>query len=161
MKHSILKLTGKLFVLAVLFTISLSCSKDNGKDNSGDGTMSLKVDGTAWEASLAVQGVYAQGLFTVSGSDSDAKQANITVLNPEEGKTYNTGGLANYSIMGRWTAGLNQEDTYSTGVMTTTSGEITFTKFTDSHAEGTFSFKARNTSQEEVNITEGTFSVNF
>ena len=70
-------------------------------------------------------------------------------------------GLANYSIMGRWTAGLDASQTYTTAAVTSVSGEIKFTKFSETHAEGTFSFKARNTSQEEVSVTDGKFSVDF
>lgn len=161
MQESILKRTTKMFLLAFLFTAVVSCSKDDNNNQSGDGSINLKVDGTSWNASLAVQGVYAEGLFTITGSDSNAKQVNITVMNPEEGKTYSTGGLANYGVMGRWTAGVDASETYLTAAMTNVSGEIKFTSFSETHAEGTFSFKARNTSQLEVNITEGKFSVSF
>lgn len=160
MESNLLKRISKLMLVALVSTVIFSCSKDDDSLN-GNGSINLKVDGSAWNASLAVQAVYDQGLFTVTGSDSNAKQVNITVLNPEEGQTYQTGGLANYSIMGRWTAGLDPNETYSTAAVTSVSGEIKFTRLTDTKAEGTFSFKARNTNQDEVSVTDGKFSVNF
>ena len=128
---------------------------------SGSGKIKLKIDGTAWDASLAVQAVYSNNVLVISGSDGNSKQISLTIMNPAEGQTYDFGGLGNTSYIGQWTAGLSQTETYSTFAFQSKAGEINLSKLTDSMVEGTFSFQAKNTAGNSVTISDGTFSANF
>jgi hypothetical protein len=155
-----------LFLLSLGLTLS-SCKKDDDGDDGGNnnpvpgqGTMTLKVDGTAWSASLAVVASNSGGVLAVTGSDSQAKQCGISMMNVNGPGTYELGGSLTNPNMGRWTAGLNTEDTYTTSVGLG-SGTCTITSLTATHVEGTFEFTAKNTAQLEVVITEGSFSADI
>jgi hypothetical protein len=140
---------------ALLFT---SCGSDDPQPaNPLSGTMSADIDGSSWTASLAVQAVKAGGTLQVSGSDNSAKQLNVTIMNYTGSGTYTLGGPATSGngSNGRWTAGLNSNQTYSSMVG---QGEGTCT-VTESggNVEGTFQFTAKNTDGVQVNVTNGKF----
>lgn len=147
-------------VTAVVFT---SCNKSND-DNSGapgsNGTMSLKHGGTSWSASLAVQGVNSSGVINITGSDSNANQAAITVNGASGPGTYAIGPGANPGNSGRWTQGLAQTDSYMANNVIGT-GEVTFTELSATSAKGTFHFEGYNIDQQKVVVSEGSFSVTF
>jgi len=155
----------KIIFLA-LISISIlnltACKKDDAADDNptiSGGSMSLKVDGTAWSASLASQAVNTNGVINVTGSDSDAHQVAITLLNVTEPGTYSVGGMGNQNGI-RWTEGLASTDSYLAN-FALGSGSITITELTSSKIVGTFSGSVANTSQTTKKITEGTFNVSF
>jgi len=140
----------------------MSCNK-NDDDDAGpvgsNGSISLKVDGSTWNASLSVQAVNAGGVINVTGSDSNAKQAGITLYGVTATGTYKV-GPPNQGNMLRWTEGLGQTQTFqANGVIG--DGTITVTELSDSKVKGTFSFTGFNTAQTSKQITEGTFEANF
>ncbi|MCB2207468.1 MAG: hypothetical protein KQH67_04160 [Bacteroidetes bacterium] len=142
-------------------TMLSSCKKND--DDTGpvgsNGSISLKVDGSTWNASLSVQAVNSNGVINVTGSDSNAKQAGVTLYGVSAPGTYQV-GPPNAGNMLRWTEGLGQNDTYqANGVIGT--GTVTVTELSDSKIKGTFSFTGYNTSQTSKQITEGTFEANF
>jgi len=122
----------KMFMLAALFVSGIvlsSCAKkndDNVTPSGSNASVSLKVDGQTWSATLATQAVIGdQGLVTLTGSDSDAHQISFTLMNAHATGTYSIGGLTNPN-QGRWTAGLNTSDTYLAS-MVLGSGEVVIT----------------------------------
>jgi len=144
-----------------------SCKKeddDTGDDGGGTnptaGTMVLKFNGTDWTASLAVVATNSSGVWTVTGSDSGAKQCGITVMNVNGPGTYAVGGTLTNPNMGRWTASTNPADTYTTSLGQGT-GSVEITVLTATHTEGTFEFTAKNMNQETVTISSGSFSADF
>jgi len=132
-------------------------NNDNPNNNNPVGSMSLKVDGTSWTASLAVVATNSGGLVTVTGSDSNAHQAQVTIYNVSGTGTYQLGGSMTNPNMGRWTAGVNPEQTYTTS-LGLGSGTVEITELTDTNVAGTFSFTAKNSNGDEVSITEGSFN---
>lgn len=149
-----------VIVTAVVFT---SCNKkdDDGSGNPGsNGTMSLKHAGTSWSASLSVQGVNSNGVVNITGSDSNANQAAITVNGTSGPGTYQIGPGANPGNSGRWTQGLAQTDSYMANNVIGT-GEVTFTELSAASAKGSFQFEGYNIDQQKLVITEGEFSVTF
>ena len=90
----------KLNLLAILLSMAVitmtSCKKeeDDGGDggNSGNGTMTLKYDGSGWSADLAVVASNSNGIVTVTGSDNNAHQAQVIVMNVSGTGTYDLGG---------------------------------------------------------------------
>jgi len=146
-----------LFTLIIVSTLVFtSCKKDNDP-LTGDGNMELVIDGDSWNASLAVvANKSAENIVTVTGSDSNAKQCQIIILNCNAIGTYN---LSDPNI-GRWTAGLAQEQTYTTSVGLGT-GTVEITELSDTGISGTFHFSAKNTEIEQITITEGNFNAVF
>jgi len=146
-----------LSLTAVILILTTSCKKEDDNPTPSGGTMTLKADGTDWSATLAVMAVNSGGIITVTGSDSNAHQAQVTVMGSSTGTYQIVQGGANSC---RWTTGLGQNDTYSAnGIIG--SGSITITELTSTSVSGTFSFQGVNTAQNTVSVTEGQFSANF
>lgn len=154
-----------IFLAIISFSIlSLtSCKKDDDTEvdtpAASSGTLSLKVDGASWSASLAVQAINSGGVLSVTGSDSNAQQCGITLVNITETGTYNIGGLGSMHQL-RWTEGLSSNQTYSVnGVVG--SGTVTISELSATAVKGTFSFTGMNIEQSTKSITEGSFSASF
>jgi len=150
----------KIFaILAIAAIGSASCSTTDTPTPSvpGSGTMSAKIDGTAWSASLAVQAVKASGTLQVSGSDAGGKQLNVTIMNYTGSGTYTLGGpsTSGNGTNGRWTAGTSSNQTYNT-MVGQGEGTCTLTESGNS-VEGTFQFTAKNTDNVQVTVSEGKF----
>lgn len=150
-----------LFIL-ITGVVMTSCKKknDNNPVPGSKGTMSLKHDGQAWSASLSVQAVNTNGVINVTGSDSQANQAAISVYQASGPGTYKIGPGENAGNMGRWTQGINTTDTYTANSVIGL-GEVTFTELTAAKAKGTFKFTGYNTNQNKAEVTQGQFDVNF
>jgi len=152
-------------LLLILFTgfLFTSCKKtndDNGNP-SGNGSMNLKVDGTAWSASLSVQAVNTNGVINITGSDSKAKQAAVVLYQATSTGTYKVGpNGSNPGNMLRWTEGTGQTDTYIANNLLG-SGTVTIDKLTATEVSGTFQFEGYSTTQNKKTITEGSFSAKF
>jgi hypothetical protein len=158
-----MKTRNLLLMILIAGVIMLnSCNKnddDNGNPIGSNGSISLKVDGSTWNASLSVQAVNSNGVINVTGSDSNAKQAGVILYGVSAPGTYQV-GPPNAGNTLRWTEGLGQNDTYqANGVIGT--GTVTVTELSDSKIKGTFSFTGYNTAQTSKQITEGTFEANF
>ena len=140
-----------------------SCKKDDDAtdDNpiTSSGSMTLKVDGESWSASLASQAVNSNGIINVTGSDSNAHQVAVTLMNVTEPGTYAVGGMGNQNGL-RWTEGLASTDTYIANFVMG-SGTITITELSSSKIKGSFSGTVANTDQVSKRITEGSFEVSF
>lgn len=155
-------------IILSLGIVMTACKKDEGEDdNPGgntptptQGTLACKVDGADWSASLAVVATNSGGVFTVTGSDSQAKQCQVSIMNINGPGTYQIGGGLTNPNAGRWTASTDPADTYST-MLGMGTGTVEITVLTATHAEGTFSFTAKNTAQQEIGITSGSFSADI
>ena len=152
-------------LVAGLFFVS--CSKDDDDDNgdNGNGTpsgnmMKCSVDGTAWEATLAVVATSDPAVVTCTGSDSNSQQLMFSINNPNGTGTYTLGGSLTNPNMGRWTKGLGQNDTYTT-MLGQGTGTVTIEAMDDAGFSGTFEFTAKNGAGEEVSITAGEFNAKF
>ena len=155
-----------LLLLGLTFFLFASCSKeeDDDKADSGNnqqspnGEMTCKVDGTNWSATLAVVATLDEsaGIATVTGSDGSSKQCQVTINGFAGTGTYDLGGTLTNPNMGRWTASASLTDTYTT-TLGQGSGSVKVTEVTDTSIKGTFSFTAKNSNGEEVSLTEGEF----
>ncbi len=151
-----------VIMMSLAFISLTSCKKDGDDEVDpviGGGTMTLKVDGTSWSASLASQAVNASGIINVTGSDSDAHQVAITLMNVSEPGTYKVGSMTSQHGI-RWTEGLESTDTYIAN-FTIGTGTITITELTASKIKGSFAGTVYNTGQNTKSITEGSFDVSF
>ncbi len=149
-----------LGILLAIGVLLVSCKKDDdgGSPANSSGSISLVVDGSSWSATLAVQGVNSNGVINVTGSDSNAEQAGVTLVGVTETGTYTISMGSPHQL--RWTEGLGQDQTYvASGVVG--SGTITITELSDSKVKGTFSFTGYNTDGNTKEITDGQFEGNF
>ncbi|MEE4260074.1 MAG: DUF6252 family protein [Bacteroidales bacterium] len=152
-------LLSMLLIAGIVLLMSCNKNDDDTGPIGSNGSISLKVDGSTWNASLSVQAVNAGGVINVTGSDSNAKQAGITLYGITETGTYKV-GPPNQGNMLRWTEGLGQTQTFqANGVIG--DGTITVTELTDNKIKGTFSFTGFSTEQTSKQITEGKFEANF
>ncbi len=154
--------TRNLFLLLLLaFGVTLvSCKKDNdtGNPSSSSGSISLVVDGSKWNATLAVQGVNANGVLNVTGSDSNAKQAGVTLVGVDSPGTYTISMGSPHQL--RWTGGLDPAQTFvASGVIG--SGTIEISEISATHVKGTFSFTGYNDDGQSKQFTGGEFEANF
>jgi len=153
-----------VMILSIGLVIS-SCKKDDddnssnsgSNNNTSQGSMSLKINGTDWSATLAVQATNVNGVLSIAGSDANARQCQVTVINPNGAGTYDLGGSQTNSNSGRWTQGTGTNDTYTT-MLGLGAGSVTITELTATSVKGTFEFTAKNTALEEVTLTSGSFS---
>jgi len=157
----------KVFFMALLaISVGLaSCNKDDDdnadpENNNSNGTMTAKVDGADFDATLAVQATLDGGVFVVAGNNGNAQQIQITLNGVTSAGTYQIGGSATNPNMGMWVASASAEESYTT-IVGVGSGSCDLTELTDSSAKGTFQFNARNTAGDVVNVTEGSFEVSF
>ena len=161
-----MKVLSKMILIAFMATALLTaCSKDDDNtdpenNNPTTSTLTLKADGTAWSASLAVVATNESGVLTVTGSDSNAHQAQVIIYNPSGTGTYTLGGAITNQSNGRWTVGLGQNDTYTT-MVGQGEGTVEITELTSTGVKGTFSFTAKNGAGTQVSITEGSFNASF
>jgi hypothetical protein len=161
-----MKAITKLILIAFMATALLAgCSKDDDEtepenNNPAGNTLTCTVNGTAWNASLAVVATNTGGVLTVTGSDSNAGQCQVIIFNPSGAGTYPLGGNLTNQSNGRWTQGTGQEDTYTT-MLGQGQGTVEITELSDTKVKGTFSFTAKNSAGTEVTITEGSFSSTF
>jgi len=155
----------KIFAMLAMSSLAFfGCSSDDTTPTPtpASGTMTAVIDGNSWNAALAVQAVKTSGTFQVSGSDNSAKQMNVTIMNYTGPSTYALGGSATSGNgnLGRWTAGLNSNQTYST-MVGQGEGTCTITSETGGVVEGTYSFTAKNTDGVQVSVTEGKFKASL
>jgi hypothetical protein len=157
----------KVFFMALLaVSIGLaSCNKDDDDNpdpgnNNSNGTMTASVDGADFDATLTVQGTLDNGVFVVAGNNGNAQQIQITLNGVSAAGTYQIGGSATNPNMGLYVDGPSAEQSYTT-IVGVGSGTAEITELTDTSAKGTFSFNARNTAGDVVNVTDGSFEVSF
>lgn len=146
-----------LLLLAVTF---VSCKKDSdtGDPSSSSGSISLVVDGSTWNATLAVQGVNTNGVVNVTGSDSNAKQASVILYGVDSPGTYTISMGSPHQL--RFTGGLDAAQTFvASGVVG--SGTIEVTEISASKVKGTFSFTGYNDDGVSKQFTDGKFEANF
>lgn len=146
-----------LFVTLLLFFGS--CFKTDNEDPVvTDGQMTLKYNGNAWSATLAVVGTNSNGTINVTGSDASAHQASVTLVDVTTTGTYEIKAGSQHQL--RWTEGISQEETYgANGIVG--SGTVTLTELSETNAKGTFSFTGVNMNGDTREITDGTFEVEF
>jgi hypothetical protein len=151
-----------LIAFAFIAYCTVSCNKVNVGGKAGKGSMTATIDGEKFDASLAVQAVSVSGLFQVTGSNGKVQQMNISIMSYNGVGEYALGGSATavHKGTGMWTKGLNSQDTYTTQVGLG-NGVCKITSDDGKTVEGTFSFTARNTQQQLVNVTEGKFKASY
>lgn len=153
------------FLTAVAFLAFITgCSDDPATGtNTSHGSMSAKVDGTAWSAGNITQATRANGVLGFGGAminGGNNKQIIITGLVPAPGE-YSIGGIT--GLQGNYSDGSGA----SIRTFVATSGTLKVEELTDAGAKGTFSFQAQEQilgggqGTETRSITEGTFDITF
>lgn len=147
----------KTILFASLCTLLFSCNKSDIPAITGGGNMSATVDGSSWNATLAVQATISSGVLSVGGTGT-AGQINLTIGTYTGPKAY-TINAASPSISAMYTLTTSPFTSYSaTSVLG--SGTITITSDTGGYVEGTFSFDGKNNSGPTIltkTVTSGSF----
>ena len=148
-----------LTVFVLIASISfVSCKKDeddSANPSTGNSTMSLKYDGTSWNATLDVQAIKSGNTIVVTGTDSNSKQAQVQLTDVTTTGTYEV----NVGNTLRWTESTSPTDSFIANGMLG-SGTITVSELSDTKIVGTFSFTGFSTGGTRT-ITDGKFSVEF
>lgn len=145
-----------LSVLAFSLVLT-SCSKDDdGGAASGNGSMTAKVDGTSYSASLAVQATLS-GTTLVFGGTGSAGQITIALNNYTAPGTFAINGssmvVATFAIT-------TSPFTAWVASMVGGSGSVTVSEVAGGYVKGSFNFTGINTggAANKV-ITEGQFNI--
>ncbi len=152
------------YIIYFLFSAALtlaSCSNDDSTSTNGSGssTMSAKVDGSDWMASIN-GAKNSNGLVSFAGQDGNVRRIHFNIMATQTG-TYDIGGTVINPNMGQmsegtkvWTSGLGMG-----------TGKVIFTKLSASEAEGTFTLSLSPVTSTGAsgtrNATEGKFSLKF
>lgn len=136
----------------------LSCKKDSNTNTpaTGNGTMTAKVAGASFTASLAVQASKSGGVLSVAGTGSDG-QINIAIPSYTGPATYTIGGGAFTTATYATTSA--PITAYSANTVIG-SGNVVVTEETGGYVKGTFSFTAYGSGGTTSKaITEGNFNI--
>ncbi len=146
------------FVATLLFNVSCNKVADI---STLLGKMSATIDGAAWsvsatDVSSGLSGVAAlksDEKFLVTGIDADGKTVAVFIGGKETNKDYSLAPIDGDAVsLYKISSDADSSSTYMS-----VSGTVRLTEFTDKRISGTFSFTAKNTSNETVNITAGSF----
>lgn len=154
----------KLFILLLALTFTFSSCKKEEEDTApnSEGSITAKVNGQPFDATLSVQATLSSSVFAFAGSGTtsanDVRQINISIAD------YNGTGTYNFSVAGStaiWSEGTSASDIYTANFIIG-SGQVVITEVTDSEIKGTFEFTGSNAGgggSETRTITEGKFNV--
>jgi hypothetical protein len=146
-----------LFYCGLMVLLITSCKKNEESKVTG-GSMSAKIDGRDFSATLATQATKASGVLTIAGTGSDG-QINIVIMSYSTPGTFQLGGTTTNPNNSSYTTTSTPIVSYSNMVGQGT-GQIVVSSEKDGYVEGTFNFTAKNPSSgATVNVTEGKFKV--
>lgn|GEM_PF-2240868 len=161
MKTPILNRSLWMLTLAAMIAVQGCSDDDNPAGNTTKGSVSAKVNGTAWSANQ-VQATYQSSVLGIGGSQisgAENKQINISGLVPGTG-TYQLGLISPISLS--YTEGTAA----NVKIFTAKSGTLKVDELSASGAKGSFSFTGQEQSSsgagsETRSVTDGTFDVKF
>lgn len=158
----------KIFILLLVCSVVfVGCKKDDEDENPDEGTelaggsMSAKVDGQAFEATLAVQATVSGNVFAFAGtanSSTSVRQININIADYQGTGTYNFTTIGSSAI---WSEGTSADRIFTANFLVG-SGQVNITEVANGRAKGTFEFTGSNAGgggSETRTITEGKFDV--
>lgn len=169
-----LKSKGLLLLMMACAIAATSCKKNEDGGPGGDaapGTIKAKISGASFSSlkmtTMANRiSVGGSSMITVQGNETSGK-AIVIVMNGVDGAgTYSIGGGANISISASYTE-VNISNPTATKVWQapfdpSVAGEVKIAELTDTAIKGTFTFSAKNTTDNSMReITEGAFNVSF
>jgi hypothetical protein len=148
----------RLGVWAACAVLGTACGGGDNPTGPGNTSMTAKVDGNTWRATVGVAAVRQAGFIGIGGSAADG--STISFAFPDNGTgTFQVAGTdgtnANYIKSGQgWTAAFGSGG----------SGTITVTSVTATRVGGTFSFVAQGISGGATGtktVTNGSFDIAF
>ena len=157
----------KLFILLLVCLVAFVGCKDDEDENPDEGTelaggsVSAKVDGQAFEATLAVQATVSDRVFAFAGtanSSSSVRQININIADYQGTGTYNFTTPGSTAI---WSEGTSADKIFTANFILG-NGQVNITEVADGREKGTFKCTGSNAGgggSETRTITEGKFNV--
>ena len=146
-------------IFACLFVTSCSSSDDLGLGGSGGKSLSVKIDGSSFNASeLTTSAIVTNGILTIQGGKTNGETLRVTIMNYTGAGTYKTGdNISNVNSMNYIT--LSPVATWSSA-FDIGSGTLVVSSDSGSKVEGTFNFVGVNGNSSK-NFTEGKFSIEY
>ncbi len=148
-----------ILLLAAVLAVFAACGEEEpeipGLPESG--TLTAKIDGDDWDATVVVQASTASGVLSVMGSNFTGQAINLTVQGYTGPGTYQLGGLGNTN-QGLWVETLSSEGGFSSFGAAANSGEVVVSSDDGENVIGTFSFSGRNSEDNYRNVTDGSFN---
>lgn len=153
----------KFILFLLVFSMAfVACKKDDDKTPDqtqlAGGSMSAKVEGQEFKATLSVQATVSGTVFSFAGtanaSASSVRQINIAITDYKGVGTY---GFTNPGNVATWTEGLTADKMFIANFILG-SGQVVVTEVANGRAKGTFEFTGSNGEQTKT-ITEGKFDV--
>lgn len=139
----------------LLCTILSSCSK-NDADGSANGTMTAKVEGVPFNATVAAGASISSNVLSIAATGADG-QINLTIPGYIGAGTYSIGPASNVVAVYTITT---SPFTGHTANMVAGSGSITFTEPAAGRVQGTFNFTGYNSTLATFKtITDGSFNI--
>lgn len=158
----------KLFILLLVCSIAfVGCKKDDedtdpdGGTQTAGGSMSAKVNGQPFDATLAVQATISGNVFAFAGtanSSTSVRQININIADYQGVGTYNFTTVGSTAI---WSEGTSADKIFTANFLVG-SGQVNITEVANGRVKGTFEFTGSNAGgggSETRTITEGKFDV--
>lgn len=152
-----------LILCSILFT---ACKDDDSPEDQdpADGTLTCNVDGQAWEGSLVAQALYTtdnRKTLTLTGQQAGDNSQVQVIVTPFDGVGTYTATLGDFTatIGARYTGSNPVTDTYTSSAgQGSVMVEVTSFEATG-RVKGTFSFTAKNTSSQDISVTNGVFDI--
>jgi len=138
---------------------AISCV--NPVNSDGFNSMSCTIDDASFEADIGVMVSFNDGLFTITGSGSQRQQCQLIVDECNKVGTYVISQESGEKNTARWSDGMDaKQDFYLTsegkGV-----GLVVITSISSEEVTGTFSFDARNSEGDRVQVQNGVFTASL
>lgn len=159
----------KILFAFVVLAFSIGCSKDSDNDGGDIAQISMTLDGNAWESSddgphsptgAVVAFTQANSSIVIQGYAEDGSYLSITAASTAgpvtSGVTYSSSDFTHNAQM-QYQPNFGGGVSYFSAL--TMDGSITFSNATEGDVSATFEFVGRNTSNDEVVVTNGTVEV--
>lgn len=152
-----------LILILVLGVFFAACNSDDsnpsGSGNNVNGTMTAKVNGADWTATIVSKAAKAGPTIVITADEvagGRQKKIQINLMGVSAAGTYSLGGMNSGAYIDV-PAGTTDPNVLMQATEMATSGSITISELSTTKIKGTFSM----TTDEGTSITNGSFDMKF
>ncbi|WP_262732040.1 DUF6252 family protein [Gaetbulibacter sp. NE] len=163
-----------IMVTAMVGLTSCSSDDDGGSGGSASpGTLTAKIDGaTMTSVEIATFATLNSGTLQIQGNTggTSSKAIVLTIIGYDGVGTYPLGGGANiFNVAAYQETNVDLNDPTNPEIIIWQApyddmqvGEINISEVTETNIKGTFSFSAKNSTDDSIkDVTEGSFNIDF
>lgn len=144
--------------LVVLLAV-MSCGNPLGDDGFND--MTCTIGDASFESDIGVMVSFHEGLFTITGSGSPAKQCQLSIHGCDKVGTYTISQESGELNTARWSHGAEPLENFYITSNGNGTGSVTITLLSMEEIHGTFYFSAKNAYGDQVVVENGTFKASL